>query len=75
MDGRTFRHHQFTRKGDPDAALTDQEIAQKFHALADPVVGRDRALALVGAIGSLDQLADLRTLPLGGSDKASQAAE
>ena len=74
-DGRTFQHHQFTRKGDPDAALTDAEIAAKFHALADPVIGRDGGLALVAAIGGIDQLADIRALPLGAAARPSQAAE
>ena len=75
VDGRSLAHHQFTRKGDPDAPLSDDEVRQKFHALADPVIGHDGALALASAIADLDQLADISALPLGGGAKARQAAQ
>ena len=75
VDGSVFHHHQFTRKGDPDAALSDAEIAAKFHALAAPVIGPDGAQALVSAIDRLDQLADIRALPLGGSECPAPQAQ
>ncbi|MFK7942875.1 MAG: MmgE/PrpD family protein [Paracoccaceae bacterium] len=64
MSGQSFSHIQPTRKGDPDAALTDSEIQTKFHALADPVLGQERAKALAEAIGGLGDVADIRDLPL-----------
>jgi 2-methylcitrate dehydratase PrpD len=52
-DGRTLRHVQPTRKGDPDAPLSDGELAAKFFELAVPVIGRPAAERLVQAIWSL----------------------
>ncbi|MEM1299315.1 MAG: MmgE/PrpD family protein [Pseudomonadota bacterium] len=63
-DGRHFTHTQPTRKGDPDAPLTDAEITDKFHGLAAPVLGADGAEALALAIQSIDKLRDIRDLPL-----------
>lgn len=74
-DGRRFAHTQTTRKGDPDAALSEAEIATKYHALADPVIGPDAARILAAAIACLDQVEDVRTLPLGAATPTEQAAE
>jgi len=38
-DGSVYSHHQHTRHGDPDEPLTDQELVDKFHELAEPRVG------------------------------------
>ena len=38
-DNRTLRHHQPTRKGDPDMPLSDAELSEKFLELAAPVLG------------------------------------
>jgi 2-methylcitrate dehydratase PrpD len=56
-DGRVLHHHQPTRKGDPDAPLTDAELDAKFHELAEPVLGRAGSTAL------LDLLREGSTLP------------
>lgn len=74
-DGRAFSHRQPTRKGDPDAPLGEDEFAAKFHGLADPVIGHDAAATLAGTIADLDQLADIRALPLGGGTQSDKAAE
>ncbi|MDP3416336.1 MmgE/PrpD family protein [Falsiroseomonas sp.] len=46
-DGRVLRHHQPTRKGDPDAPLSDAELAAKFRELAEPVIGTSAAAELL----------------------------
>ncbi|WP_439597108.1 MmgE/PrpD family protein [Falsiroseomonas sp.] len=56
-DGRLLRHHQPTRKGDPDAPLSEAELDAKFQELAQPMVGPDAASAL------LAQLRQGRALP------------
>ncbi|MDB5414429.1 MAG: MmgE/PrpD family protein [Rubritepida sp.] len=38
-DGRELYRHQPTRKGDPDAPLSDQELDEKFLELVGPVMG------------------------------------
>ena len=68
-DGRHLTHHQKTRRGDPDLPLSDAEVAAKFHALADPVIGREAAAGLASAVASVDQMRDIRALPLDGSSR------
>ena len=53
-DGAVERWLQPTRKGDPDAALSDGELEAKFHELAAPVIGRDPAVALVARLWRLE---------------------
>jgi 2-methylcitrate dehydratase PrpD len=38
-DGRRLFRHQPTRKGDPDAPLSDDEVSEKFRELTAPVIG------------------------------------
>ncbi len=45
-DGRRLFRHQPTRKGDPDAPLSDAEFSGKFQELAAPVIGARAAAAL-----------------------------
>ena len=60
-DGRRLHHYQATRKGDPDAPLTDSELTDKFHELVDPVIGGRAAMSLLGELWGIDQLKDART--------------
>ncbi len=53
-DGRRLRHHQPTRKGDPEDPLSDRELAGKFMELVVPVTGEAAAEALLGALRTLD---------------------
>lgn len=46
-DGRRFEHYQPTRKGDPDAPLTDDELVEKYLELSTPIVGAPAAKALL----------------------------
>ena len=43
----------FFRCGDPEAMVPRDEMRQKFHACADPVLGADRASALRRAVENL----------------------
>jgi 2-methylcitrate dehydratase len=56
----SMRSHRFPYPpGHPRCALTDQELATKFHDYADPVLGRARALTLHNAVFDLDACTDL----------------
>lgn len=54
-DGRTYEHYQPTRKGDPDAPLSDQDLSDKFLELAGPVLGAEAARKLLADLWSADQ--------------------
>jgi 2-methylcitrate dehydratase PrpD len=56
-DGRALTRYQPTRKGDPDAPLSDAELSEKFLELAGPAIG-DAA-----ARGLLDELWHGQALP------------
>ena len=56
-DGRTLRHYQPTRKGDPDAPLSDEELSEKFFELAAPVIGRPAAQRLIADLWAIDRRA------------------
>ncbi|MCJ2116748.1 MmgE/PrpD family protein [Methylobacterium sp. J-001] len=53
-DGRRLTQRQPTRKGDPDAPLTDDELADKFRELAAPAVGAAAAADLLATLRTLD---------------------
>ena len=46
-DGRVLECHQPTRKGDPDAPLSDDDLSEKFLELSVPAVGEIAARALL----------------------------
>ncbi|MCB1546261.1 MAG: MmgE/PrpD family protein [Hyphomicrobiaceae bacterium] len=54
MDGRRLERRQLTRKGDPDAPLSDEEVSAKFLELAAPVIGEAEAARLLERLWSLD---------------------
>jgi 2-methylcitrate dehydratase PrpD len=58
-DGRRLEHFQPNRKGDPEQPLTDAELEGKFLELASPVIGSERARALLSQIWALDTSAAL----------------
>src|SRR6476620_6680990 len=58
-DGRTLRHFQPTRKGDPEMPLTDEELEDKFLELATPVIGEMRARSLLQELWRIEQLPSL----------------
>jgi 2-methylcitrate dehydratase PrpD len=73
-DGRRFERRRVTRRGDPDDPLADAEIAAKFHALADPVIGPPSARALAEAVARIDAAPDAAILPLGSRNDAAPVA-
>jgi 2-methylcitrate dehydratase PrpD len=58
-DGRSAEHLQPTRKGDPDAPLTDQELEAKYLELAAPVIGDARARELLARLWRLEREAQV----------------
>jgi 2-methylcitrate dehydratase PrpD len=46
-DGRVLSRHQPTRKGDPDAPLSDEDLSEKFLELVVPAIGAQPAKALL----------------------------
>lgn len=61
-DGRTDEYLQPTRKGDPEQPLTDAELSDKFMELAAPVVGTERAQALLQRLWALERCGNLLDL-------------
>jgi 2-methylcitrate dehydratase PrpD len=49
-DGTRFSYFQPTRKGDPDAPLSDDELSEKFTELAEPVIGAAAAGKLLAQL-------------------------
>jgi 2-methylcitrate dehydratase PrpD len=49
-DGRSLFLYQPTRKGDPDAPLSDEDLSAKFRELAEPVIGADAARQLLDSL-------------------------
>jgi 2-methylcitrate dehydratase PrpD len=72
VDGRTLRHEQTTRRGDPDSPLSDDELVGKFHELAGVAIG-DGSRALIDALWSIDARPNL-DLPLGAGIAAAEGA-
>lgn len=61
-DGRVLERYQATRKGDPDAPLTDAELTDKYFELATPAIGRATAEALLARLWAVERQRDLRLL-------------
>ncbi len=49
-------------RGDPEAPLADAEIRDKFHAMAGPRLGKERASAVESQIDNLGDGTDLMAL-------------
>lgn len=49
-DGRQLYRYQPTRKGDPDAPLSDAELSEKFRELCAPVIGAPAAAAMLDTL-------------------------
>jgi len=74
-DGRVLTHHAPTRKGDPDAPLSDAELVDKFRELAAPVLGRGLAETLLDALWRVDVLDHVGELPLADARLLSAAGD
>lgn len=64
-DGRSANYLQPTRKGDPEAPLTDEELNQKFLELAAPVLGADTGQALLDKLWMVESMPTLDLLSTG----------
>ena len=60
--GEEFYHQVKTAKGDPQWPLTAEELVERFHILASPVIGHDRASAVVENIQNLESIEDVGSL-------------
>ncbi len=67
-DGRTLKHHAPTRKGDPDAPLSDEELSDKYSDLAAGVLGADAADRLLAKLWSVDDARSLTDVLSAGLD-------
>ncbi|MEQ8504855.1 MAG: MmgE/PrpD family protein [Rhodospirillales bacterium] len=61
-DGRTFSHTERNRRGSPENPVTAQDLDRKYHALAEPVIGADKAARVKAFVADLDRVADIRPL-------------
>ncbi len=61
-DGRTLERHAPTRKGDPDAPLTDADLSDKYRDLASAIIGKPTALDLEERVWALDGLGSVADL-------------
>jgi 2-methylcitrate dehydratase PrpD len=61
-DGSSHEIYQPTRKGDPDAPLSDQELSDKYTELVAPELGERPATRLERLLWSLADVDDLRAL-------------
>jgi 2-methylcitrate dehydratase PrpD len=58
-DGRCLASAPCPARGDPEAPFSDAALTDKFHQLADPVLGGARSAALAAACFAIDQTAEL----------------
>lgn len=72
-DGRELHRFQPTRKGDPDAPLSDRELSDKFLELAVPMIG-NRAAALLDTLWTGAQVPAEIPLRPAAQDAAQDAA-
>jgi len=63
-DGRQLYRYQPTRKGDPDAPLSDAELDEKFLELVAPVIGQPAAGTLLGQLWRADTVPGTLPIPL-----------
>ena len=74
VDGRIVSAHQPSRRGDPDAPLTDEDLGEKFAGLVAPVLGDARAHSLIDLlwrIPDLDNVSQVRAMLAGGETSAA----
>lgn len=61
-DGRTVTHQTMAAKGSFENPPTPEEENEKALDLMVPVIGKDRAKALLSALSKFDRLKDVRAL-------------
>ena len=61
-DGRTLEFDHNVGVPAKDVALQGEKLEAKFHALAEPVIGRARTKTAIGLINRFEDLPNLKTL-------------
>jgi 2-methylcitrate dehydratase PrpD len=61
-DGRVFEAVALTNKGDTENPYSTDEVIEKFHAVAAPGIGADKAKAIAALVLTLDGTPDLAQL-------------
>lgn len=61
-DGRTVEHYVPGPKGSPENPMTLDEVADKFHLLVDPILGRARAERLAALVAELETVENMQSL-------------
>lgn len=61
-DGRTFEKHVPRATGTPGNPLSDEGLSAKFHSMADPLLGPERALGLEEGIWQADTKESFREI-------------
>jgi len=61
-DGRTGAFYQPTRKGDPEAPLTDDDLSNKFMELVTPVLGLSPTTSLLKKLWHLEDCINVASL-------------
>ncbi len=61
-DGTRLDSGPFEARGDPEEPFSSAEMRDKFHAYADPVLGKERARAIENAVDRLSEGGDIATL-------------
>jgi 2-methylcitrate dehydratase PrpD len=61
-DGRRLRSDIRYPKGDPENALSWEEMKDKFRVLSTPVVGPERQQQIIDAVEDLEHIDDVRQL-------------
>jgi 2-methylcitrate dehydratase PrpD len=62
VTGKTYEWRVDVPKGEPGNPLSGVEIHQKFHQLADPIIGEDRAVKVIRAVECLPAAGTLAEL-------------
>jgi 2-methylcitrate dehydratase PrpD len=61
-DGCTVEHYVPGPKGSPENPMTLDEVAEKFHLLVDPVLGRHRAERLTALLAEIETLDNVQSI-------------
>ncbi len=61
-DGRVLRSETQYPKGDPENALTWDELKEKFIDLSSPVISKERQREVIAAVEGLEDMRDVREL-------------
>ena len=61
-DGRVLRHHTKEVRGTSANPMTREEVGQKAYDLCAPILGKQRAHELVGAVWRIEKVGNVRSL-------------